>query len=112
MLLDTCIDIAYQAKARRALSTTQVAFLNELDLDLAKLTQRTDTPVVVDIHSEPNSRQVVEEGVALPKPAQMQIPGTGKAAWGALFQHREFKQPIDQRLTDEEWAAKLLKHPK
>jgi hypothetical protein len=108
-LLDTCIEIAMHARARRPLSEANVTFLNGLDLELAELAGKTDEPVVADVHTEPNSKQVVEEGLASPKPAEVLIPGQGKKAYGALFRHREFKQPMDQRLTDEEWAARLRK---
>lgn len=101
LVLDRCIDIAHDAAAKRALRPEQVAYLNELDVELKRLTRRDDAPLVVDIHTEANSGQVVQE--ALARPAVVEARG----ARGALFTHREFKQPMDKRLTDEEWAARL-----
>jgi hypothetical protein len=101
LVLDRAIDIAFDAAAKRSLRPEQMAYLNGLDLELMALTKREDTPIVVDVHTETNSRQVLQEGLAHPWVTEV------RGARGALFAHREFKQPMDQRLTDEEWEQKL-----
>jgi hypothetical protein len=105
-ILDHCTDIAFDAASKRRLKPEQMAYLNHLDLDLKRLTRREDAPIVADIHTDSNSGQVVEEALAHP------IAVTANGARGALFQHREFKQPMDHRLTDEEWAQQLDREKK
>jgi hypothetical protein len=78
--------------------------------------------VVVDIHTEPNSQAVLEEGLGYPLAVEAgnelmrqesaqgggQTPGPALPR-GARFNWYEFKHPMDQRLTDETWQA-LLKN--
>ena len=106
LLLDRCIDISYDEVAKRPLTSKQVDFLNDLDLECKRLTGRMDLPLVADIHTETNTNQVLEEAIGFPKLVE------AKGARGALFQHREFKQPLAQRLTDEAWQAMLDKEQK
>jgi hypothetical protein len=78
-----------------------VAFLNNLDHDLIKLTGGADKPIAVDVHSDVNSGQALVE--ALKHPAEAKHG----AERGARFQVAEFKAPLAQRITDEEWQKKL-----
>ncbi len=45
---------------------------------------------------------VVEEAIGLPRVIEQQ------QARGALWQHYEFKQPINQRLDNQQWQTQLL----
>jgi hypothetical protein len=101
--LSRCIDISYAELQQGKPDANHEAFLNGLDETLLKLTGKPDRPIVVDIHTEPNSGMVVEEGIAFPAP----VKAAGKAAAGALFSPREFKQPLSERLNDEEWITRL-----
>lgn len=107
-VLAQCIAISQQEAKGKALVEKDVSFLNGLDRRLLELTGMKDHPIVVDVHSNPASGQVVEEALGWPKIVEKQ---TGKAvkARGARFSHYEFKQPIDKRLTDAQWMAKLKK---
>jgi hypothetical protein len=83
------------------------AFLNDLDRRLLALGGGTaDTPIVVDIHVNPAAGQVVEEAIA-----DAVVVRQGKAR-GARLSHREFKQPLDQRLDDAGWRARLAAEAK
>lgn len=86
---------------RNTATPVSQAFLNGLDRRLRQLCEQDDAPIVVDIHSEPNSRQVVEEAVGY-----ADIAFNGRAR-GARLTHYEFKQPLSQRLNDADWR-KLL----
>lgn len=63
--------------------------------------------IVADVHTEPNSGQVLEEGVgdAFHIYAAVPIDGRLAAAVGGVFSYFEFKQPMSERLTDEAWQA-------
>ncbi|MBN1917407.1 MAG: DUF3160 domain-containing protein [Verrucomicrobia bacterium] len=82
--------------------------------DLKTETKRTT--IVADVHTDPNSGLVLEEGTG---PIDLmwvvwQTPGrpgsaSGEAIAGAgpVFSHYEFKQPMRDRLTDEKWRERL-----
>jgi hypothetical protein len=63
--------------------------------------------VIADVHTEPNSGQVLEEGVgdAFPIYVIVQVEGERTLALGGVFSYYEFKQPLANRLTDEAWQA-------
>jgi hypothetical protein len=57
--------------------------------------------MAVDIHTDPNSGMVVEEGIGFPRTVNR------KELRGARFDCYEFKQPMEKRLTDEGWVEML-----
>lgn len=65
--------------------------------------------LVADVHTDPNTKQVLEEATG--NPARMYvivgIGGKKYVAQGAAFTYYEFKQPLSDRLTDEAWQARL-----
>ncbi len=67
--------------------------------------------VVADVHTDPNSGQVLEEGVGKPYHIYVVVPIDGKLTLteGAAFSYYEFKQPMGDRMTDEKWQD-LLKN--
>lgn len=98
----------------------EIAYVNDVSQRLQGLLATTDTPLVVDIHSEPNSQQVLEEGLGYPlavvfgstlwhRDSQQggpAVPGPTLLR-GARFQWYEFTQPMNQRLTDAAWQQLL-----
>ena len=100
-LLDNCLHIAVKIRRQAKLSEQDEAFLNGLDRQLLALTGGPDAPIVVDIHTNPASEEVVEEGIGF---AREVFKGDAR---GALFSHYEFKQPLAQRLTDDAWQTML-----
>ncbi len=61
--------------------------------------------IVADVHTDPNTGLVLEEGVGDAFVIIVLVP-IGKdvqAAHGGVFSYYEFKQPMDNRLTDEAW---------
>ncbi len=61
--------------------------------------------VVADVHTDPNSQLVLEEGVGNPFYIYALIPFHQKQylAIGGVFSYYEFTKPIGERMTDEEW---------
>jgi hypothetical protein len=111
-----------QQKDGRLQEQQDIAYVNEVDQHLRGLLSIIDAPVVVDIHTEPNSQAVLEEGLGYPLAVeagnalvrQESVQGKGQTPRpalprGARFNWYEFKHPMDQRLTDEAWQA-LLKN--
>ena len=113
---------AKQQQDGRLQDQQDIAYVNEVDQRLRGLLSVMDAPVVVDIHTEPNSQAVLEEGLGYPLAVEAgsdlvrqesakgggQTPGAALPR-GARFNWYEFKHPMDQRLTDEAWQA-LLKN--
>lgn len=105
-LLYRCAEIALQTAQERVPVGDDAMFLNELDKAFLEVTVRKDMPIVVDVHTEPNSGQVLEEAIGYPESVYHTIGA--KRAKGALFTHYEFKHPMSDRLTDAAWQ-KMLK---
>jgi len=73
-------------------------FLSETDRSMA---------VIADVHTDPNTKRTLEEGVGEPFVIYAIVPIEGKhyIAQGGVFSYYEFTQPMDKRLTDEEWQG-------
>jgi len=67
--------------------------------------------LVTDVHTEGNTEKVLEEGVGYIKTMIVvyRVPPKGYLlmAAGPVLSYYEFKQPMDNRLTDEAWREKL-----
>jgi len=100
-LLDQVIVLAAEVKNGRKLTADQETFLNGLDKALLALTGGRDLPIIVDVHTNAAEGKVLEEGISFPS-----VVSQGSAR-GALLSHHEFKQPMADRLTDEQWRARL-----
>jgi len=63
--------------------------------------------LVADVHTDPNTSQVLEEGVgdAFPIYVVVLVDGRQVVTLGGVFSYYEFKHPIGDRLTDEAWQA-------
>ncbi|HIQ01932.1 MAG TPA: DUF3160 domain-containing protein [Anaerolineales bacterium] len=61
--------------------------------------------LIADVHTDPNTGQVLEEGVgdALPIYVITLVEGRQVATVGGVFSYYEFKWPMADRLTDEAW---------
>jgi hypothetical protein len=72
--------------------------------------QASQTALAADVHTDNNSGQVLEEGVGYVKwlVAAYPIP-EGRMVLGAgpVLSYYEFKQPMNNRLTDEQWTNLL-----
>jgi hypothetical protein len=76
-----------------------------------QITNETDEEmaVIADVHTDTNSMEVLEVAVGYPMELYVITPfyGNLQLAKGAIFSYDEFKQPMSDRLTDEEWQARL-----
>jgi len=70
----------------------------------------TETTIVADVHTDSNTRMVLEEGTGYLHPMVVVYPmpdGGLVAGVGPVLSHYEFKQPMSNRLTDEAWKQML-----
>jgi hypothetical protein len=70
--------------------------------------------MIADVHTEGNTKKVLEEGVGYIKTAVIayKLPqGNIILGAGPVFSYYEFKQPMDERLTDEAWREILSSNP-
>jgi hypothetical protein len=62
--------------------------------------------LIADVHTDPNTRQVLEEATGNPLIVFVAVPtesGETFIAKGAMYSHFEFAWPMSDRLTDEAW---------
>ncbi|MFW6124251.1 MAG: DUF3160 domain-containing protein [Acidobacteriota bacterium] len=61
--------------------------------------------LIADVHTDPNTSQVLEEGVGSPFHIYVIIKDHKgyRLTHGSVFSYYEFKHPIEDRLTDEKW---------
>jgi hypothetical protein len=75
------------------------------------ITSDTDNEmaVVADVHTDPNTQQVLEEGVGYPFYLYVIVKDTNglRMTLGAMFSYYEFTHPMADRLTDEAWQSTL-----
>lgn len=80
---------------------------------MSKIRSGTDEKmaIIADVHTDPNSKQVLEEGVGYPFIiyVRVTIDGREQIVQGPVFSYYEFKQPMANRLTDEQWQQMLQK---
>jgi len=84
------------------------AVINEVDEKAKK------TTIVADVHTEGNTRQVLEEGVGYVEVIVVayKVPdGRILVGAGPVMSYYEFKQPMAERLTDEQWREMLSSDP-
>jgi len=70
-------------------------------------------PVVADVHTDPNTEQVLEEGTGYPARILVvaDVEGRLMLCVGAVFLPHELAWPMDDRLTDEAWWDLLAEDP-
>ena len=111
-LLDRVIAIALRTDGEGGLTAADEAFLNDLDTALIALTGGPDAPIVVDVHTNPASREVLQEGTGMARLVTLTTAGN-RIARGARFTQCEFKHPMAERLSDADWRGLLAasSHP-
>jgi len=99
----------------KELSDDDCAWLRGFGKRLAGITGSVEAEdqkamMVADVHTDANSGQVLEEGVGYVDFLVVRVKdpdGTVRYRTGPVFSYYEFKQPMSDRLTDEQWKAML-----
>lgn len=115
-------DAAIRELKQRPLRAEQYAFIRQFGSWLAVQLSIEDngsmveasndddcSPVVADVHTDPTSGQVLEEGAGYPARIFVVTDVEGRLflCVGAVYSHFEFTQPMSERLTDEQWRVRL-----
>jgi hypothetical protein len=115
-ILTRLLTISTNELEGRELSEDDYSFIrdfgDELDSVVTGVNDKgKETTLVADVHTDSNDpQQVLEEGVGYVSLliVAYKIPdGRIIAGAGPVFSYYEFKQPIDNRLTDEQWIEIL-----
>ena len=101
------------------LTEDDIEFINDFGERLNGAVEGVDdkskkTTIVADVHTDANTGQVLEEGVGYVRLVVVAYPlpdGRVHLAAGPVFSYYEFKQPMDDRLTDEAWREMLADEP-
>ncbi len=69
----------------------------------------TTMAVIADVHTDPNTQRVLEVGVGKAMDIYVAVPIEGRIVLcrGGMFSYYEFKHPMEDRLTDEQWQGML-----
>ena len=105
-ILDRVIAIASRELLQTGPTAADQQFLNGLDTALTALTGGPDAPIVVDVHTNPASREVLQEATGKTR----QVSYAAGGAWparGARFTQCEFRHPMADRLDDAAWRDLL-----
>jgi hypothetical protein len=110
-ILRRLLELSVKELQGEALSQPDLEFIKEfgetLDDAIGELTDDSKrTTIVADVHTEPNSGLVLEEGTGRVDMmwAVWKTPaGDVVAGAGPVLSHYEFKQPMRDRLADEKW---------
>jgi hypothetical protein len=115
-ILTRLIDISKNELENRELTEADYEFIRNfgdgLDSIVAGVEAKgKETTIIADVHTDTNPpRQVLEEGVGYVDLilAAYKLPdGRILVGAGPSFSYYEFKQPLDDRLTDEKWREML-----
>jgi hypothetical protein len=114
-IIQTLIDISKDELENKELTDDDYEFIKNfgenLDGTLADVSDESkETTIIADVHTDTNSNQVLEEGVGyvdLIIVAYKVPDGRIIAGAGPVFSYYEFKHPMDDRLTDEQWKMML-----
>lgn len=114
-LLLSLMEISQKELEAQALNESEINLIKEIgerlttivNLNESKYTTDVDNrmAIVADVHTDPNTNQVLEEGVGNPFLIFVvnQVNGELILSRGGTFSYYEFKYPLANRLTDEEW---------
>jgi hypothetical protein len=121
-LCGTLAAIADKELAGQALTETERAeifafggrleYLSMFQDETGRTTSPADekSPVIADVHTDlAFTMQALEEATGYPLALYAVVPidGEPRLVVGACYDYYEFKVPMDQRMTDEEWQAML-----
>jgi len=115
-ILSRLLNITTKELENEALSESDYRFISDfgenLDDTISGVDERgKQTTIVADVHTDTNTQQVLEEGIGyvdLILVAYKNPDGSINIGAGPVFSYYEFKQEMDDRLTDEEWKQMLL----
>ncbi len=114
-ILDRLVNISKMELEGQKLTESDYDFIRNFGENLENIvigvkSRGKQTTIIADVHTDTNSNQVLEEGVGYVNIIMVayETPGEGIAVGaGPVFSYYEFKHPMNNRLTDEEWEFML-----
>ena len=118
-ILQRLLDISQKELANEELTDDDYRFIRYFGSHLKGATRGVEetgskTTIIADVHTDSNTGQVLEEGVGYVQKIVVayQLPdGRIVAGMGPVLSYYEFKQSMDNRLTDEAWREMLRSSP-
>jgi len=123
-ILERMLEISKKELANKPLEETDYNFIENFGSISGSLIETVSggdvdpdalkTVMIADVHTEGNTRKVLEEGTGFIKTAIIayKLPqGHIVLGVGPVSSYYEFKQPLDDRLTDEAWREILETNP-
>jgi len=112
-------DLSEKELKNEELSQEDYDFIKNFGENLSSVIAEVDekakkTTITADVHTDSNTRQVLEEGVGYVRLVLVayRVPdGRILIGAGPVFSYYEFKHPMQERLTDEKWREMLGSHP-
>ncbi len=121
-ILDTLVVLSIKELEDEPLTQDDISFINNVAQQIADVASypNPDDPyaseadgrmaIIADVHTDPNTGQVLEVGVGNPFSIYVVVQdhqGKLRLTKGATFSYYEFKHPMNDRLTDEGWHEML-----
>lgn len=118
-ILQRLVDISQKELANQELTEEDYGFIRYFGSRLEGATRGVEktgakTTIIADVHTDGNTRQVLEEGVGYVQTIAVayQLPdGRTALGMGPVLSYYEFKHPMADRLTDEAWRELLKSNP-
>ena len=118
-ILERLVVLSEKELANEELTAEDYEFIENFGDELNAVISEVDdkakkTTIVADVHTEGNTRQVLEEGVGYVDMiiVAYKVPdGRILIGAGPVMSYYEFKQPMQNRLTDEQWREMLSTEP-
>jgi hypothetical protein len=117
LILERLMNISVAELENETLTEYDYKFIMDFGANLDSLVagvndKGKETTIVADVHTDDNTEMVLEEGVGyvdLILVAYIVPDGRIIVGAGPVFSYYEFKQPMDDRLTDDKWKEEMLK---
>ena len=114
-ILERLVDLSEKELKNEELTQDDYNFIKNFGSQLNAVIQDVDekakkTTIIADVHTDSNTGQVLEEGVGYVDfiVVAYKVPdGRILIGAGPVLTYYEFKHPMDDRLTDEQWKEML-----
>jgi len=118
-ILNRLVELSEKELKNEELTQTDYDFIKNFGNELNSVIHDVDdkakkTTIIADVHTDSNTRNVLEEGVGYVNLiiVAYEVPdGRILIGAGPVFSYYEFKQPMQDRLTDEKWRDILGSNP-
>ena len=118
-ILERLVELSIKELRNEELTQGDYDFIRDFGEELNDVIAEVDdrakkTTIVADVHTEQNTKQVLEEGVGYVKlmVVAYKVPdGRILIGAGPVMSYYEFKWPMSDRLTDEKWQEMLESNP-